>query len=69
MRMCLQNKFSCQNVKYTRYHVLGSVVEYIYTDVLVVNFRQQCHIVQRVKEDCAFVEVLSGNETQSLIVL
>ena len=44
-------------------------MEYMYTDVLVVNFRQQCHIVQRVKEDCAFVEVLSGNETQSLIVL
>ena len=50
MRMCLQNKFSCRNVKYTRYRVLGSVVEYIYTDVLVVNFRQQCHIVQRVKK-------------------
>ena len=36
--------------------VLGSFVEYMYTDVLDVNFRQQCHIVQRVNEDFAFVE-------------
>ena len=64
MRMCLQNKFSCQNVKYTRYHVLGSVVEYMYTDVLVVNFRQQCHIVQCVKEDCACFELLFVKEVQ-----
>ena len=31
-------------------------MEYMYTDVLDVNFRQQCHIVQRVKEDGAFAE-------------
>ena len=57
-RICLQKKLtiSCRNAKYTRYRVLGSFVEYMYTDVLDVNFRQQCHIVQRVKEDCAFVE-------------
>ena len=37
---------------------------YMYSDVLDVNFGQQCHIVQRVKEDCVF-----GNALQSLIEL
>ena len=63
MGICLQNKLtiSCRNAKYTPYRLLGSVV-------LDVNFRQ-CHIVQCVKEDSCFVELLSGNEPQLLIVL
>ena len=43
-------------------------MEYMYTDVLDVNFRQQCHIVQPVKEDCAFVEYFLA-VSQSLIVV
>ena len=41
----------------------------MYSDALDVNFGQQCHIVQRVKDDCACFELLFGNELQSLIAL
>ena len=39
----------------------------MYSDVLDINFGQQCHIVQFVKEDCSCFELLFGNELQSLI--
>ena len=38
----------------------------MYSDGLDINLGQQCHNVQRVKEDACF-ELLFGNEVQSLI--
>ena len=56
-RICLQKKLtiSCRNAKYTRYRVLGSFVEYMYTDVLDVNFRQQNAILCSVLKKTALL--------------
>lgn len=52
-----------------RIPVIAFKDRFLHSYALDVNFGQQCHFVQLVKEDCACFELLFGNELQSLIKL